>query len=488
MAMQVDSKIKNLDVLSQTVTRLRMDGKRIVHCHGVFDLMHIGHIRHFRQAAAMGDVLVVTITPDRHVDKGPDRPAFNEQLRAEAIAALDCVHFVSINNWPTAEETLRVLRPDVYVKGAEFRNTKTDRTGKAGLEENVCDELGTEMLFTDDIVYSSSNLLNRYLSAFPEDVNRFLAQFRTLYSLDDILAVVEQMATLRVLVVGDTILDEYQYCDVMGKSSKDPILAARLDFCERFAGGALAVANHVSNFVAQVRLASVLGENERHEEFVRSKLHANVDARFFTQRNAPTVLKRRFLERYSLNKLFEIYVMDDAGLTQDEERAMSDWLRQATQDVDLVISADFGHGAISSSAITLLTELAPFLAVNTQANAGNRGFHTITRYPRADFACLAEHEVRLEMRAGTGEIEQMLPVVANRITCPRFVITRGKNGSLLRDQAGVLTQVPGFAHDAVDRVGAGDAFFSIAALAAALRVPNDMLGFLGMPWERSQSR
>ena len=114
--MQQISKIKGLEDLANELRSLRSTGtdKTIVQCHGVFDLMHIGHIRHFEEAKAMGDVLVVTLTPDRYVNKGPHRPAFSEDLRAETIAALDCVDYIAINQWPDAVETIKLLKPDIY--------------------------------------------------------------------------------------------------------------------------------------------------------------------------------------------------------------------------------------------------------------------------------------------------------------------------------------------------------------------------------------
>src|SRR3989338_2117378 len=110
-------KIVQIEELSKLIQDLKTKRKKIVHCHGCFDLMHPGHIKHFQAAKKMGDILIVTITPDKYVDKGPCRPVFNETLRAESIAALECVDYVSINKWPTAEEALRLLKPDIYVKG-----------------------------------------------------------------------------------------------------------------------------------------------------------------------------------------------------------------------------------------------------------------------------------------------------------------------------------------------------------------------------------
>jgi len=150
------------DRLAPEVARLKSEGKKIVLCHGCFDLMHPGHIRHFQSAKKMGDVLVVTVTPDMYIDKGEGRPVFNQDLRVEAVAALECVDYASVNKWPTAEETLRRLRPDIYVKGQEFENIK-DKTGKFEREYEVVKEIGAEMKFTHEVVFSSTGLINKYL-------------------------------------------------------------------------------------------------------------------------------------------------------------------------------------------------------------------------------------------------------------------------------------------------------------------------------------
>ncbi len=159
----MDEKILDLDRLAAVVRELKARGRKIVHCHGCFDLMHPGHIKYFQAAKKMGDFLVVTVSPDRFVDKGPGRPVFNEALRAESIAALQCVDYVAVNKWPTAEETLRALRPDIYVKGQEFEKLE-DKTGKIQREAEVVREIGAELRFTHEIVFSSTRLINQHLA------------------------------------------------------------------------------------------------------------------------------------------------------------------------------------------------------------------------------------------------------------------------------------------------------------------------------------
>ncbi|MBI4229621.1 MAG: adenylyltransferase/cytidyltransferase family protein [Planctomycetes bacterium] len=475
--MTSQEKILTLDALAAAVGKDRAALRRIVHCHGVFDLLHIGHIRHLTQARAMGDVLVVTLTADRFVDKGPHRPAFPEGYRAEALASLSCVDYVAVNPWPTAEETLRKLRPDVYVKGQEFKDTGSDMTGKAGREAQVVREVGARFAFTEDVVYSSTNLINRYLSSLPKEIEDYLGFFRKRYDLDEVLASVDRMGTMRVGVVGDAILDDYRYCEAIGKSSKDPVLALKSLSHDTFAGGALAVANHVAGFAGEVRLFTRLGCDGR-EGFVRERLRPNVTMHAAVQPGAPTLVKRRYLDGYSFNKLLEVYEMDDAELPPAEDEVFRQALSRGMEGCDVVIAADFGHGAISAATVGMLSERAPFLSVNTQANAGNRGFHTISRYPRADFGCLAEHELRLETRDLTGAVRPLVERAGRRLSAGMFAVTLGRAGCTVWSDD-KFVEVPAFATKTVDRVGAGDAFLSIAALAAARKATPEIVGFLG---------
>lgn len=154
-------KIFELEDLAKRITDIKSQGKKIVLCHGCFDLMHPGHIKYFQASKKMGDILVVTVSPDIYVDKGDGRPVYNQTLRAESIAALECVDFVAINRWPTAVETLLLLRPNIYVKGQEFEN-KSDKTGKLQKEQDILLEIGAEMRYTHEIVFSSTKLLNKY--------------------------------------------------------------------------------------------------------------------------------------------------------------------------------------------------------------------------------------------------------------------------------------------------------------------------------------
>ena len=122
-------KILTIDKLERILLKKRHK-KKIVLCHGVFDLLHVGHIKHFQEAKGYGDILVASITPDKFVQKGPGRPAFRQKLRIEAVAALDVVDYVILNTTPTAIKLIKKIKPNIYCKGPDYKDNKSDITGQ----------------------------------------------------------------------------------------------------------------------------------------------------------------------------------------------------------------------------------------------------------------------------------------------------------------------------------------------------------------------
>lgn len=479
MTRDTRDKIVDLESLARTLTRHRSEGKKIAHCHGVFDLLHIGHLRHFSEARKLGDVLVVTVTPDRFVNKGPHRPAFTQELRAEMVAALDCVDYVAINRWPTAVEVIELIRPDFYLKGPDYSDAKKDYSGGINLEERAVHNVGGRLVITSDVTFSSSNLLNQYFSVFPPEVRDYLRDLKLRRSSAEVISYLEGLRELRVLVVGDAIIDEYQYCEAIGKSSKEPTLVVRHLSTEKFAGGSLAIANHAANFVDEVGLVAFIGARPADEEFVHKKLCSNIKPRLLYRDRSPTVLKRRFVESYFSTKLFEVYELEDRALNQSENRQLCDTLLEEMRKYDVVIVSDFGHGMMSRESIELICNEAGFAAVNVQSNAGNLGYHTITKYKRANYVCLTEAEVKLEARDRQVDLKQTMLDVAQRMTPQTICVTRGKTGCICYSEESGFTEAPALAGQVVDRIGAGDAFFAITALCVARQVPNEVTALVG---------
>jgi rfaE bifunctional protein kinase chain/domain/rfaE bifunctional protein nucleotidyltransferase chain/domain len=470
-------KLLDIDALAERLDALRAEGKKIVLAHGVFDLLHVGHIRHLAEAKNLGDVLVVTLTEDVRVNKGPDRPAFTESLRAESLAALEMVDYVSVSRFANAVPVIGKLRPDVYVKGPDYKDAARDITGGISEEESAVRAAGGVLHITEDVTFSSSTLINKYLPSYDLHVQEYLARFRERYSVQDVVAGLDLLRTMNVVVVGEAILDEYVYCDQMGKSAKDPVLAMRYARTETYAGGALAVANHLAEFCQSIELITYLGASDANEKFVRSSLKPKVRANFIYKSDSPTILKRRYVERTLGSKLFEVYVINDEPLGPDDERELCGLIGARIGSADAIVCSDFGHGLLTDSAKTLLCESGRFLAVNTQINAANIRFHAISNYPRADYVCVNEGELRLDARNRHNDIADLVGGLAPKLHCDRFLVTQGSSGVTFFDGGQRYTS-PALATNVLDRTGSGDAVLALTSTCVASGMPPDMVAFV----------
>jgi rfaE bifunctional protein nucleotidyltransferase chain/domain len=476
---RLEAKIKSLEELAGIVAKHKAEGRVVVHCHGVFDLVHLGHIRHLKAAKREGDVLIVTITPDRFVNKGPGRPVFNEHLRAETLASLEVVDYVAINRWPKGVETIQMLKPSVFVKGDEFVRRETDISGNISCEEDAILAVGGRIHFTSEETFSSSNLLNSYFNVFPPEAERYLAQFRQSHSAGDIIAKLKDLRKLRVLVLGDIIIDEYHFCRAMGKSSKASSINARFLHEESYPGGALAVANHIAGFCDDVHFVSCVGEQNPRTEFVEKHLKQNVTRKLLSRPDGPTTVKRRYTELFQFNKMFEVTFLEDRPLPAQVGRDLNDYLTKVMPNYDALVVADFGHGLIGAETVSLLANSGKFLAINTQTNSANTGYNVITKYPRADYICIDQEEMRLAFHDRFGPLDALVRRAAEQLSASTVAVTTGQSGSVTLRRGGQLVQTPVFSREVVDTVGAGDAYLAVTAPCVAAGWTPELVGFVG---------
>jgi len=392
------------------------------------------------------------------------------------------VDFVCLLDEYTAVESMLKLRPQVYVKGPDYRDPSQDVTGKILDEEQAVRAVGGQIFFTsDDVVFSSSSLINRFLGVFSDTQRGYLEDIRNRYgSGAEVSARLQRLAELRVRLIGDVIVDEYVYCEPLGQSLKHPLVVHKYNKEERFAGGVVAVANQVAELCRSVEIVTVLGERNSHEEFVRSRLAPNVTLRAFGWADSPTVVKRRYLYENVEQKVFEVcYIADHERLPAGVETEMTRYLTQAAE-VDLVMVCDYGHGVITESVVEGLRSRGQFVAVNAQTNSANMGFNLITKkYNRLDFASVDEAEARLAVQERHEDIRAIGSRLLKSIDSRRLLITRGRNGSIGFERDGVICVAPALATQVVDRVGAGDACFAVTASCSALDMPLDLIAFVG---------
>ncbi len=444
--------------LAELVEVLRARKCRFVLCAGVYDLLHLGHVRHLESAnpdRGDGDLLVVTVTPDRYVEKGPGRPAFTQEQRCEMLAALECVDYVAVNEYPDHAETIRLLRPHVLVRGAEYESMADPARER---EAAAAKEVGCELAYTRGEVFSSSALINRHVT--PNPAAEWLKAFREQYSEEKrgpfhtsnfVNHLLNAASSLKVLVAGEAIVDEYVWVDAIGKSGKEPILAVREVSRERHAGGATAVANHVKALVG--------GFVPRPDEPTTTT--GRVD-----QWSAGEFLtKTRLVSRYPQQKLIELYTANQLG---DLPGAPDSF------DHDLTLIVDYGHGMFDER----LFPDGKFLAVNVQNNAGNHGYNTHEKYGHIDYLCLSEGELRLAARNRNCDLKTLVAAAVDQHDCRYVTVTRGETGVLCWANPGGFVDCPAFADHFQDRVGAGDAVLAVTSLLACQGAPVEVIALV----------
>lgn len=461
---------------------LEQQGKTIALCHGVFDLVHPGHVIHLEQAKEMADVLVVSITAAKYVRKGPGRPYFDDEMRMKFLSALECVDYVMLSEGYTVDDIVETVEPDIYVKGEEYAKAEDDITGKIAEEKALVEAHGGRLGFTSGQVFSSTKLINTAMSGLSEEVREYMLKFKTKYSMDDIRGYVDRIHDLKVLVVGDVIIDKYTYCNVQGMMSKDMGYSARLRKSEEYFGGAVAVARHISSFTNQITLMSMIGNEKEMEETIFRQLSDKIDLKLVHSTDFPTIVKHRFLtkneKREEYRKIFAINnIPENRTYGEEEHKAFKELLKEKITEYDVVFLCDFGHGLVDKEVIDIVQSKAKYLVLNCQTNSSNKGMNIITKYTRADMFTLDQQELKLAYPEYVSDEIKALQELRRHLH-GEGCLTRGALGACGISED-ILYDCPAFTLNVKDTIGAGDAFFSVAGLFMAAGATVEMGTFAG---------
>lgn len=474
-------KVINLSEVDKVIQDERKLGKKIVQCHGVFDLLHPGHIRHFQEAKKQGNLLVVSITPDKFVNKGPGRPIFNEQLRLECLASLDLVDYVVLNDSPDAVSCISKIKPDVYVKGKEYAVHEKDVTGKISEEMHAVEKFHGKIYYTNDIVFSSSSLINKFFDPMPVGLQKIIKELKEKYTCDEIIQKIEDFSKLKTLVIGDAIIDEYQYVEPLGQSGKGLHMVAKNIDHEIFLGGSLIIANHLAEFSDNVTLLTALGSNCSQRNFIEATLNPSIKKCLFESNKDKTLTKKRYVlkDGNSISKLFETYSSNENILDNSESEKVVNFLNEKSNEYDLILICDFGNGFTNPKLVEAISAQPAFLALNTQSNSGNRGFNVVTHYKQANYISLNEPEARLAAQDRKSDIKAIAESLRRKLGSSAISITRGVDGVLCLDQKDNQSVIPALNSSSIDRVGAGDSFLAISALSLVNSKDLVLSAFLG---------
>lgn len=438
--------------------------KRVIMCHGVFDVVHPGHVRHLLYAKSKADVLVGSVTADRHITKGTHRPHVPEELRAVNLAAFEMVDYVVIDPNEKPLENLAIIQPDFFAKGFEY--SAAGLSPKTAEEEEVVKAYGGELIFTPgDIVYSSSALINLAPPSVKVEKLQLLME-RFGLTFKDFRDVVAKMAGCRVHVVGDTIIDSYTHCAMIGGQTKTPTMSVLYERKVDYVGGAGIVAKHLMAAGAKVTFSTVLGDDALKGFTLEDLRAAGVEVRAVVDKSRPTINKNAIV--VGGYRLLKVDTLDNRSISDPVLGTITDALQ--TVPADAVVFSDFRHGMFNRRTIPELVSAIPSGVFRVADSQVASRWGNITEFRDFDLITPNEREARFALADQDSGIRPLASRLYDEAKCRLLMLKLGERGVLAcrdsdHEALDSFFVIDSFVDNLVDAVGAGDALLAYSTLA-----------------------
>lgn len=442
--------------------------KKIGLCHGVFDVIHEGHVNHFYESKKKCDILVVSITDDPFVKKGPYQPYNSSLKRAKVLEAFKCIDYVYINKDFTSVNLINNLKPNLYFKGLDY--LKKDLTGNLSKEIFAVKKNHGKVLFTKTRIMSSTKIINNALIPWTKQQKNFLSKINKHYTFDYITEQFEKIKNIQIDIIGEPILDNYIYSNIIGLSSKDPALSGVIKNREIIAGGVLSVAKILSTFVKEVRLFT-FGNNN----LIKSYLNKNI--KLINLDNKQNIQKKtRYINNHRLQKIFQLTNFEKNSFSQLSQIRMLKILKKKLRKN--IIICDFGIGLFENKILDYINHLKSHKYINVQTNSINLGFNFFTKYKKnksIKYISLDEKEWKLGIKSNQLNSNFIKNFVNDNTA---YSVTLGKNGSTYHFKNEIF-HAPVFIDKVIDTTGCGDAYFAITSLLKIINIKPELIPFLG---------
>ena len=409
--------------------------------------------------------MVVSVTSDKFVNKGINRPYFNLKQRMKLLSELSVIDFVVPSFEKSSLKIIKSLKPNFYVKGPDYKIEGGDRAGNLDNEEKEVKKKGGELRFTNGNLYSSTQILNetfdifKILSKIKKENN---LKLNTLQILKDYKNSLEKIKKEKTLIIGEVILDNYLYSRPLGTPSKENILSVNYLRKDVYLGGTVPVVQNISEINQNITFISLYNDKKIKNKIIK-KLNKKIKTKFFYDQSFKEIKKNRFIDISTNRKFFEFYEFNN---TEVKNKKILNFLNKNLKKYDKVIACDFGHGLFTKDVISQLQKKSNFLCVNAQTNSGNRGFNLFKKFRKADLLVLDEPEIRLGLADRYHTINELINY-KSLSSYKNLIVTLGIHGMLLREKKGKKNKnifLPALNNKAIDTLGAGDAAYSYASM------------------------
>ncbi len=460
---KISSVEKILSVLSKNSVK-----KTTILCHGVFDVVHPGHVRHLAYAKSRADILIVSITSDKFIDKGTYRPHIPERLRALNLAAFEMVDYVLIDQNKKPLKLLNTLKPNYFAKGFEY--TSAGLPPATEEESKVINSYGGELIFTPgDVVYSSTNFINSSLPQVQMAKLSLLMETNNI-SFENLRSCLNKFENKTAHVIGDTIVDSYTRTTLIGGQTKTPTFSVLYGGKDDYVGGAGIVAKHLNAAGASVQFTTVLGDDELGRYVIEDLERENITINSIIDKTRPTTNKNAIIA--SDYRLLKIDTLDNRPISNDICDKIIEKIKNTKTGI--VSFCDFRHGIFNNHTVGKLIQSIPENSFKSADSQVATRWGNITEFKNFDLLTPNEREARFSLADQDSTVGSLANTIEEKTNCKNLILKLGDRGVFsARIEDDLAFSLDSFANNVKDAVGAGDALLAYSVL--ALKVSGNLV-------------
>jgi len=443
--------------------RLLSESKDIVFCYGHFNLIHPGHIRYLQHAKTLADKLVVVLTSDAELDSRV-KSHFSEKERAESVANLQIVDNVIVLNNLTFEKLIQTIKPKVLVLGKEFEQQQSEQIGLAIKEAK---KQGKVIFHAGETHYATTNLFHGNVIDIESDsirkFNTICKNYKiTLANLEDRI---KSFSNSKILVIGDTIVDNYVACDALGMSAEAPVLVVKELENREFIGGAAIVASHVKALGAECHYISVVGKDNQAKKVSEALKEQDINIDLCVDESRPTTYKTRYMVENQ--KLFRVSKIKEHKVSKNIEQKIIEKLINLAPNIDGILVSDFVYGTITSNILDTILKLSKEFGIKLYGDIQcSSQVGKVTQFNGFDLITPTEKEARIALDDNESGIEWLANTLLRRTKSKNMLIKLGADGFIAygNDKFTDRQDFPALTVNPVDVAGAGDSLFAVMSV------------------------
>ena len=430
--------------------------------HGVFDIIHYGHILYFKEARSKVDYLVASVTSDKFVNKGPGKPIFSLNKRIEVLKSIKYIDEIIVSESKTAVNNLKKIKPSFYIKGKDYKNLSRDLSKQILIEKKTVERFGGKILFTNSELHSSSSIANNTFKYINDEIRKILEGLDKKLFENNFLKLIKEKHSKKILIIGDPILDILRFVEPSGKANKSNIISTKYLNEEVNAGGVLLVANFLNLFGKNITLF-FCGKNEN-IKLLKKFLNKNINIKFVKTKNN-FIKKIRYVDNYSNNKFFQNNFNEQDKFSNEEEIRVIRKIKTIGKKYDEILFFDYGYTYSSDKLINSLRKFSKKLTINCQSNSYNFGYNLADKFKFGKTLSMDEAEFRLVLKNKEESIDKLITQNLNFFkNFENLIVTQGKKGCYLKKNNQVFF-VPCIINASIDSTGAGDIFLTMFFIA-----------------------